>query len=1158
MDSVYKNMQSSPYEKDQVHYGPYYCPGGEAFPAQMYMNPPRPPVGYWCWGNNYGCGYSSPAICHGCCNHTYWSANHAWGSPYSHVPPFHCPGGYSVPPVPYMPPPFYGMEHPRYEFEKNVSRDHHCCGCPNHPSHQKEQKNMRIEEEETDGERRKDETLVPFKFKNKPYPVVWLPPDFSKNKWYEKPNNTEDSRDGSHEVKSNDNCKAGEQQPSFWNGWYPLDLNNLVSSKQIGDTERKLHQKDESRVHFPFPLFWMPYKPEGKDSEEQHKVNDASAKSREELGKGLSREPNFNMNGENDGCQAARRAKDIPVNKVDQQEEKESPKDKVKESDASAKDGIGNGEKNIDNGEKELPKDGAKRKSPSPGKSSKLPPVCLRVDPLLRKKGANGSSRFPSPPGDKQKVDQPSNEASEALSERKPDEIMNNEFKPGKSITKIVNVVDGKSLQGDVHVEIPVSRPDSQEDVSRNQPEEKPKEESFTQKHVETDEAAVKGRVEDAETAKEKNEEKEVRVDEAKASSKRKLSEEEAAVIIQSAYRGLDVRKWESIKKLKQIAKVREQVAEVKQLIQAMESSSDMQGNSKQRNIVAETIMSLLLKLDTIQGLHPSIREVRKSVVRELVGLQEKLDSLMNKRSQASAGQESIMRSVEDVKETEDVKSPQDGTETASDLQKPHQNHLDGGSTCQSVEAREKLVADQQIGKSEEAADSEAKGTGSGSELIIANVEEKSVEVFENVDVSIAKEDHGDLVLEQSTKVPPLQNYVEEATDFALTDHGKVENELVELPVGVLDDLYSEESTNEGAVGADTSRDGLTEQQEEGLIEAPIISEFHDDAAEKENKEQVELHEIVDLPLGGNDVTLEASESLNYCKSGFGKEEEGDNKVGGDALSVPDECPVQQAENVTGDVSEPCVASDERELQISEAVDSLMPKEALETSTEGEISCQVAQEYTLDQGSSTINECANTYEAVDVIDVKEAAEDKSGEDRTDSGDQQTQAIIAEPQIMEGGTTCTHPKMEVQSERTQEFNVVLPKENLEGQTFKDVSRDEENAAHDGMEVTSDGAKYLSNSGVDPTRSDAKEELNERNGKLIEENETLRDMMEKLILSGQEQLAAISSLSGRVKDLEKRLARKKKLKMKHYRAPTSGSSCMTTPNGSPRQRTVGEVM
>ncbi|KAJ8476601.1 hypothetical protein OPV22_020328 [Ensete ventricosum] len=55
-------------------------------------------------------------------------------------------------------------------------------------------------------------------------------------------------------------------------------------------------------------------------------------------------------------------------------------------------------------------------------------------------------------------------------------------------------------------------------------------------------------------------------------------------------------------------------------------SSTDQ--DLKHKVAIIETIMNLLLQLDTIQGLHQSVRDLRKSAARELTILQEKLDSL--------------------------------------------------------------------------------------------------------------------------------------------------------------------------------------------------------------------------------------------------------------------------------------------------------------------------------------------------------------------------------------------------------------------------------------------------------------------------------------------------------------------------------------------------
>ncbi|MGD7361367.1 hypothetical protein, partial [Ralstonia pseudosolanacearum] len=58
------------------------------------------------------------------------------------------------------------------------------------------------------------------------------------------------------------------------------------------------------------------------------------------------------------------------------------------------------------------------------------------------------------------------------------------------------------------------------------------------------------------------------------------------------------------------------------------------------------------------------------------------------------------------------------------------------------------------------------------------------------------------------------------------------------------------------------------------------------------------------------------------------------------------------------------------------------------------------------------------------------------------------------------------------------------------------------------------------------------------KLVEENEKLREMIGKLLLEGKQQLTAISDLHGRVNDLEKKLTKKKKLKMRKQKPKKQG--------------------
>lgn len=78
------------------------------------------------------------------------------------------------------------------------------------------------------------------------------------------------------------------------------------------------------------------------------------------------------------------------------------------------------------------------------------------------------------------------------------------------------------------------------------------------------------------------------------------LSESDAAVGIQSAYRGYDVRKWQPLDKLWKIKHVHEQMQVVRKQIQCLLDSCS-KPTQKEQVAIGETIMNLLLKLDAIQ-----------------------------------------------------------------------------------------------------------------------------------------------------------------------------------------------------------------------------------------------------------------------------------------------------------------------------------------------------------------------------------------------------------------------------------------------------------------------------------------------------------------------------------------------------------------------------
>ncbi|KAK9068329.1 hypothetical protein SSX86_012440 [Deinandra increscens subsp. villosa] len=281
-----------------------------------------------------------------------------------------------------------------------------------------------------------------------------------------------------------------------------------VSLEPLAEMGQQEHGGDHG---FPFQIFWLPSK------------ND-------EAGKDTTTNKNLDLGAANKnvcpGTSKQAVQKVIPVKQLVTNEEKKS------------KDIVANSEKKTDDGSRASPK------------TSKLPPVCLRIDPLPRNKKSSHSPKS-------------SQQQAQVLKKSKEEE----------------------KSEGDINkVEL---------EQDNNMP-------------------MVK----------------EVAVEDEK--KKKNLSKNEAALIIQSLYRGFQVRKSQPLKKVRQIYEVKNLVSELRNRIQNLESSSSskIRVDGKEKVVIGETIMGLLLKLDTIQGLHPYVREVRKSVAKELVGLQEKLDSL--------------------------------------------------------------------------------------------------------------------------------------------------------------------------------------------------------------------------------------------------------------------------------------------------------------------------------------------------------------------------------------------------------------------------------------------------------------------------------------------------------------------------------------------------
>ncbi|KAL8461568.1 hypothetical protein ACS0TY_032087 [Phlomoides rotata] len=103
--------------------------------------------------------------------------------------------------------------------------------------------------------------------------------------------------------------------------------------------------------------------------------------------------------------------------------------------------------------------------------------------------------------------------------------------------------------------------------------------------------------------------------------------ESSAAVKIQSAYRSHVVRAL-----ISKISAVNSEANYWQRIIQQQETVDAVRSSERERIKINEALMKLLLRLDSVPGLDPNVREMRRQVSRKIVGLQEILDSVSDTR----------------------------------------------------------------------------------------------------------------------------------------------------------------------------------------------------------------------------------------------------------------------------------------------------------------------------------------------------------------------------------------------------------------------------------------------------------------------------------------------------------------------------------------------
>ncbi|KQJ94303.1 BAG family molecular chaperone regulator 6 isoform X2 [Brachypodium distachyon] len=655
MDPYYSHF------RDHCPY-PYYPP--PSFPAgnhPMTMDSSCPPPSYGPWPYSGSASHSSLPESHSCCNHTYPPGYYSFRPPFPKelTPPHpyyhgqfpHQPNAY---PSYFVPPPPYAVDQTPYSYGKFKS---HCCGCPNHVCLGEGKGNLKIEEEmpevkpETEQKGPYNSSII--RHPNYQYPVMWLPssnmndkligssselPPQLFSKWFPESGEKTDMKREDH-----DNQKAKQfQWPIIWMPpGYNEPKQEAKQLKEISESPKVTEEAPPSPKIKIIPLSWFENgdhdkKPAAKDGFGDHNERPAamSKPASTEHRDAMMVDGNFKsipvvpkkLNDENDhvgqSCEAisvvpdkegdekkVRTCRTIPVMPQKEGDEKKFDLGGKKEEKASI-----------------VEKEGENRKrnqETSKAKVSKLPPVCLRVDPLPTKKSGNRSSRSSNQATNKvcgkdmdvkeaptkhkdTKISEPKKESNVSVKEKSTDEM--NE----RIVSRDVTVQDASVKHG---LEEQLSTIMAAQKVQ-------PSVNAMAQENAGGNslQAEIKIQGEAVKLGHEMN-----------------LSEVDAAICIQSAYRGYHVRRWQPLQKLRKIKSVHERMQDVKKQLQGLEASSKQQ-TAKEHIAINETIMNLLLNLDTIQGLHPSVKEARKSVARELTSLQEKLDSLC-KQSSAETNQ---------------------------------------------------------------------------------------------------------------------------------------------------------------------------------------------------------------------------------------------------------------------------------------------------------------------------------------------------------------------------------------------------------------------------------------------------------------------------------------------------------------------------------------
>ncbi|XP_068664735.1 BAG family molecular chaperone regulator 6 [Aristolochia californica] len=1096
-------------------------------PHQMKVETPRIPMN--AEPSFYGGSYCYPPPgCHTCCNCSYSSPGYYGFRPphISPLPIYHCGPHHSYPePYPaYVVPPYYSAEVPRFEYDKNAFREH-CCGCPNHTCNRKTDNTVKTEEELPKVKLSESETHKPrvqskdssFKLQNYSCPNVWIPPDYMRDK---------------------EALKSSDAKSQTGNEWLPFDENSRYL-KQGG--EKKKNQNQQNLNQFPFPLIWLPGFSKPQEVEEESGVTPGAA---EEPQSKIKVMPLKFFDSDDHRSKPG-------LNKEDDKNKghSEAPSKEIKPKVVLVKEGKEENEVHSEVAEKKtktksIPVKHIKKSSEaevkkqptSPGKASKLPPIRLRVDPSPKKKNGNGngSLRSPSPPASRNRAELDMSMESVDKHKMEHDGAKPVEAHEKKHQHDNQQCEEAREKTIEV-VKVPLCSEDSIKKTLA--------------KNFGTSAGADSMRSEESEQNK---------VTEKHKTKEKILSATDAAIRIQSAYRGYEVRKWESVKKLRQIMRVRDQLDDVRNRIKDLETSSWSEQDQKQKIAISEKIMGLLLQLDTIQSLHSSVRDVRKTVARELTCLQERLDSLVvltatSKTRMSESGQDEKPADAQgqDAEESTASNVRVEGAEESERSARPdfkmEEPLLDKIEHL--VRSQEDTVQISVANKGETQSDTmeqeepEAGVKGGASGVTCEN----ATNLPSRIERGLRSEEKGSEEPEITQEASDLSTGVD-ATQVApmvlmledeVSDLGRINEQEGTLKP-------DETMNRDNAFDKERRLEGNSENMVP--VETPVAMELPTRGSEYGAVEQAEMVEAVttqeaDLAIGGypgkplleegcSEGLSQASHDEQMTCSGGGFESvlTAETRSGGDFLNAGT-LELVHSEPFVDDEDKMVVGSTEKVARDGSKIDAehcsssseLLPKGKSQKMEEVISDNYQHEEAAPDQRleNEPVESLPDAGVGEDI--VHETYVNKQESDMVSMDDLTRPGFVnseSNSESLAGNRDPSVPSEKEEAEAIPQANTTQPYE------FAAVSESHPmSLEHKGWDLKS----ALPAGDSIPGKRDAitsEEVLVKSPGSIVDENEKLRELVEKLITAGKNQLKTISDLNGRVRDLERHLSKKER--------------------------------